>query len=359
MKLYHHSMFCWRKTMFLSIIIPCYNAEKYLAECIESCLSQDFDKQQYEIICVDDGSSDKSRDVVRKYQTADYPIHLIEQNHGGVSRARNTGIASAKGDYIWFVDADDFVQDGSFSRLLSYSEQGKYDQISFAHYEFEEQLSSEEQERKRNGTLSLNTTPAGWNIWESIFRRAYLFEHNIRFRPDISFGEDGLFGFEFQYFSPVRSTFKDVLYFYRRNSASVTRSRTKEAKAARQHSSYLIAQIMIEYAIKARQNTISASSQERIATLMPLVRTITISAAELPQPERSKIIEELKAADLFPLFLYRNPKDFFPKKIHMSHAYMGIKGRVLDILNFYSTTAIGFHFLVFMKKLINRNGASK
>ncbi len=344
--------------MFLSIIIPCYNAEKYLSECIESCLSQDFDKRQYEIICVDDGSSDNSKDVVRKFQTVDRPVHLIEQNHCGVSRARNTGIESANGDYIWFVDADDFVQDGSFSILYAYAMQGEFDQISFAHYEFENQLSSEEQAKKQDGTLLMNTTPVGWNIWESVYRRSFLLEHNVRFRPDISYGEDGLFSFELQHFSPVRFKIEDVLYFYRRNSASATRSKTKEAETARQKSSYMIAQIMTEYAKKAKQKTMHSSHQERIAALMPLVRTIAISAAALPQPERTEIIKELKSADLFPLFLYRNPKDFVPKKIHMSHTYMGFKGKVLDILNFYATTAVGFHLLIFVKKLINRNGAS-
>lgn len=344
--------------MFLSVIIPVYNAEKYLAECIESCLLQHFDKQQYEIICVDDGSSDRSRQVVHKYQKAAQPIRLIEQNHGGVSCARNAGIEAAKGDYIWFVDADDFVQDGSFAKLYACTEQRDYDQISFAHYEFEEQLSSEEQKMKKGETLAPNTTPAGWNIWESIFRRTFLLEHEIRFRPGISYGEDGLFGFEFQYFSPVQFGIGDVLYFYRRNSASATRNKTKEADAARQKSSYLIAKIMIEYAKKAEQNSRSSSFQVRTAKLMPLVRTITISAAALPKDERHEIINEMKSFKLYPLFLYRKPRDYFPKKVHMSHAYLGVKGRILDVLNFYSTTSAGFHILVLANNLLKRNGAS-
>ena len=344
--------------MFLSIIIPCYNAERYLAECIESCLSQEFDKHQYEIICIDDGSSDKSREVVRAFQNGNYPIQLIEQKHGGVSRARNAGIEAAKGDYIWFVDADDFVQDGSFAKLFACAAGGEYDLISFSHYEFEEQLNDEELKHKQKDTLLPNTTPAGWNIWESIYKRSYILEHEIRFRPDISYGEDGLFGFEFNYFSLTRCTLENVLYFYRRNSASATRSKTKSASAAKQKSNYLIAQIMTEYAKKTKQETMKASSQVRTAHLMPLVRTITISAAVLPKRERSEILKKLKSADLYPLFLYRKPKDFFPKQIHMSHAYMGWKGRILDILNFYSTTSVGFHVLVLVNKLLKRNGAS-
>ncbi len=344
--------------MFLSIIIPVYNAEKYLAECIESCLSQDFDKQQYEVICVDDGSFDKSRDVVRKYQTAGYPIQLIEQNHGGVSRARNTGIASAKGDYIWFVDADDYIQDGSFSKLLSYAEHGEYDYISFSHYEFEEHLSEMEWRQKQNHSLLPNTTPAGWNIWESLYKREFILAHNIRFRPGISYGEDGLFGFEFSYYSPVRCYIEEVLYFYRRNNASATRVSTEESKLARQKSSYLIAKIMTEYAIQAKTDTINSSNEERTAVLMPMVRRITIPAAELPKQQRSEIIQKLKSAGLFPLFLYRKPKDYFPQKIHMSHAYMGMKGKMLDVLNFYSTTSVGFRLLIIANNIYKRIGAS-
>ena len=85
--------------MFLSMIIPVYNCEKYISACLESCLSQDLPKDKYEIILVDDGSSDASMQVVRSFMEIHRNIHLFAQEHQGDSATRNHGIKETKGDY--------------------------------------------------------------------------------------------------------------------------------------------------------------------------------------------------------------------------------------------------------------------
>ena len=91
--------------MFLSFIVPVYNTEQYLLECLDSLLLQDLPLTDYEIICIDDGSTDHSADILRKYCEAKRTnIKVITQQNAGVSASRNQGLNNAKGDYVWFVD---------------------------------------------------------------------------------------------------------------------------------------------------------------------------------------------------------------------------------------------------------------
>ena len=96
-----------------SIVIPVFNTEKYLKECVESILNQAYDS--YEIILVDDGSKDSSLQICREYEARDKRIRAIHKENGGVSSARNTGIELAKGKYITFIDSDDWFRQGALS----------------------------------------------------------------------------------------------------------------------------------------------------------------------------------------------------------------------------------------------------
>lgn len=93
--------------MKFSIVIPCYKVEKYLSECVDSILSQTF--TDYEIILVDDGSPDRVPEICDEYAKKDNRIRVIHQKNGGLSRARNAGIAEAMGDYVVCIDSDDYL----------------------------------------------------------------------------------------------------------------------------------------------------------------------------------------------------------------------------------------------------------
>lgn len=109
----------------LSIIIPVYNVEKYVGRCLESCLDQDLPKDEYEIIVVNDGTQDNSVQVIEKYIKPENNVTLIHRENGGLSAARNTGLKHAQGEYVWFVDSDDWIEKDSLSKLIQYIK--KYD----------------------------------------------------------------------------------------------------------------------------------------------------------------------------------------------------------------------------------------
>lgn len=104
----------------ISIIIPVYNVEDYLKECLDSLLRQTF--TEFEIICIDDGSSDNSLDILKKYQLLDTRIMILNQQHQFAGTARNKGISCAKGEYLLFLDADDFFEKDMLEKIY---EQGK------------------------------------------------------------------------------------------------------------------------------------------------------------------------------------------------------------------------------------------
>lgn len=104
------------KNILISIIIPIYNAEKYIGRCLESVLAQTHEK--LEILIVDDGSSDNSLEICRDYAEKDSRIKVLHKENGGVSSARNLGLKSCSGEYIGFIDSDDYIEKTMYEELL-------------------------------------------------------------------------------------------------------------------------------------------------------------------------------------------------------------------------------------------------
>lgn len=113
----------------VSVIIPVYNVEKYLNECVDSVLSQTY--QNFEIILVDDGSTDKSGDICDKYASDDDRIKVVHKENGGLSDARNCGLKEAQGEYIYFLDSDDFICETALEEAYTKIEKEKCDFVFF------------------------------------------------------------------------------------------------------------------------------------------------------------------------------------------------------------------------------------
>ena len=126
----------------LSIIIPLYNSAQWLPKCLESVLNQDIPKDDMEIICINDGSPDNSADIARAYQKQ-YPsaIVVLDQENQGPSGARNNGLRHATGEYLCFVDPDDYVSPNVYGALLCQMEQEQLDMLCYNYYTEDEHYS--------------------------------------------------------------------------------------------------------------------------------------------------------------------------------------------------------------------------
>ena len=169
--------------MFLSIIIPIWNDEKYLEECLDSCLDQELPKNEYEVICVDDGSTDRTAEILQKYAERYPNIKIITKRHGPqFGNGRVIGMNASRADYIWFVDHDDIVAPGALDVLYAHVQRNpNCDRIAFPCYEFFYSLTEEEAKRIKDRTLISNDNNMFQDLvtWSSIIRLGFLREHDI------------------------------------------------------------------------------------------------------------------------------------------------------------------------------------
>ena len=118
----------------VSVVIPVYNVEKYLAECVDSVLGQTY--ADFEIILVDDGATDSSGQMCDEYAQKDARIRVIHQPNGGLSAARNTGLKAARGEYVYFLDSDDYIETCALEHLVAVADQEQADVVFFDGYVF-------------------------------------------------------------------------------------------------------------------------------------------------------------------------------------------------------------------------------
>lgn len=167
--------------MFLSFIVPIYNAEKYIKECLDSLLEQDLSNKEYEIICVNDGSTDQSLKILADYENSNNSIRIINKENGGVSSARNKGLEVAAGEYVWFIDADDFIQKNILNALHLLLRESDADVIQIGAYPFFDELSDEERVLYENGKLKPKSYANNVFVTRNIFKREFLNHHGITF----------------------------------------------------------------------------------------------------------------------------------------------------------------------------------
>src|SRR5574344_1996532 len=174
----------------LSIIVPSYNADKYLQRCINSLLHQDIQNAEYEIIIIDDGSTDKTLEIAHEFEGRSENITVISQTNQGQSAARNAGLNIAKGLYVWFVDGDDYIEENCLSGLLNECMKVDVDEYVFG---LKKQLNKNDMHYSRqciqpvslgvvmSGLQALveNYQPASAGVY--LYKRQFIEEYNLRF----------------------------------------------------------------------------------------------------------------------------------------------------------------------------------
>lgn len=183
----------------ISIIIPIYNSEKYIKRCVSSVIDQSYDK--LEILLVDDGSTDNSLNICEAFAAKDNRIKVISQNNGGVSKARNTGLRLVKGEYVMFLDSDDYMLPDMCKTMLDVLHSKQADCVICGIQEPEDGLwcpqrnidYSTLEDFKRDFIYQLNTELLS-PCWNKIFKKQLI--TNL-FNEEISFGEDLIFDLEY------------------------------------------------------------------------------------------------------------------------------------------------------------------
>lgn len=231
--------------MRFSIIVPVYNVEKYLRRCLDSIVGQTF--QDYEAILVDDGSVDQSGKICDEYNRTSKHIRVIHQENQGLSGARNTGLSAVCGDWILFVDSDDWIETDTLQTLDAYMKKTKADLYSFNARKVHEDDCHEAKKllfMVENETISfineeekfqfffheLMQYKIGWEVWMKVYKRSIIQKNHLRFVSTKKvFAEDYLFTFQYMLYVNKIVLLCNIFYNYFQREGSLLHSTVKES----------------------------------------------------------------------------------------------------------------------------------
>lgn len=222
------------KDVLLSFIVPCFNVENYVQQCLDSIYSCDLDEKQFEVLCIDDCSPDGTRTILEQNEKQHGNLRIIvNSKNKGLGATRNTGIREAKGEYLWFVDSDDQVTVSGLSTLIQKTMEQELDVLCFNY----KQVSAEGEVLSDYVVFQETPTLDGYSFVKSVFgkdivlhlgyvvrflyRVEFLRSHDLLF-PENVYWEDTVFMPRSLFQADRVSAVSDVLYSYRLNSDSIS-----------------------------------------------------------------------------------------------------------------------------------------
>ena len=223
----------------VSIIIPIYNGEKWLNQCIDSVVAQTY--KHIEIILVDDGSIDRSAAICDDYALKDSRIVVIHNTNAGVSAARNTGIEQARGKYIAFVDSDDYLSTDILEKAVEIQSKNKLLSVAYCKdvdgviEEIPAFLSADITREEMVAAFVGSYTKKGRieglfrSVWGKLFERKIIDDHDIRFREGLYLGEDAVFVLEYLQYVSGLQILNEYGYYYRILQNSFSKKYSKDA----------------------------------------------------------------------------------------------------------------------------------
>lgn len=214
--------------MKLSLIIPIYNVEQYVARCLQSCLYQPHvTPTDYELVIVNDGTQDHSMDIVEELTQSHTNVTLIHQQNQGLSMARNAGLKVAKGEYVWFIDSDDWIEENCLHEIISRLCETKVDILQL---QYRNVYTNGTPSDEHYATIDGIQKSKDWFVQNNyhaavpfmIYRRSLLQEYSLQFYPGI-YHEDSEFKPKVVYLADTCASYDKVAYnYFKGNASSIT-----------------------------------------------------------------------------------------------------------------------------------------
>lgn len=202
----------------ISVIVPVYNVEKYLRRCVDSILAQTF--TDFELLLIDDGSTDKSGEICDEYGQMDGRVRVFHQENGGVSKARNVGLDHAEGEWVTFIDSDDYISDSYFACISKATEDLVI--LQCKHFVDDEIFSNEQfkimpqkcygEENVKNFICQHMLYQIMLTPWGKMFKKNKI--GKIRFNVSQKLGEDVIFVHQYLLFCCSLNVISDAIYYY-------------------------------------------------------------------------------------------------------------------------------------------------
>lgn len=331
----------------LSIIVPIYNVEPYLERCVRSLEDQDIPMDDYEIICINDGSADNSHEIVARLQKEFNNIILIDQENQGVSRARNNGIEKAVGEYLIFIDPDDYVDKNSFATILQNALNHKA-QVSFLGFTI---LNEDDTIRKRilRGKQLLQIYPGTEAYFLArgddhpdpdrmvavLFERAFIDHNNLRYLQEVPYLEDG------EFIARILCLAERCIFeghsFYQRTSRPGSATKSNLFHSEKATKGFLLAASNL----KTFQQEQNLNEKQGNFLNQPICKFVVLGITSAQKPfslkRMNSVIDKLGGAGLSKLNLASVNKEytrlgyFYNRSIYMLIFYMFLKRFVVSI----------------------------
>ena len=213
----------------VSIIVPVYNAEQYLRRCVDSILNQEY--TDFEVFLVNDGSTDSSGDICEEYGNKDTRVIVIQKENTGVSDSRNLALDRARGKYLQFLDSDDWITPDATRLFVRAAEEYGCDMVISDFYRVVGERLSPKGDIEEEGVLTreefaahMMENPADFYygvLWNKLYRRDIVEEHNLRMDTDISWCEDFMFNLEYIRYAKVFYALHAPIYYYVKRKGSL------------------------------------------------------------------------------------------------------------------------------------------
>lgn len=213
----------------VSIIVPIYNAENYLRRCVDSILNQEY--TDFELLLVNDGSTDASGDICEEYGDRDPRVIVIQKENTGVSDSRNRALDRARGKYLQFLDSDDWITPDATRLFVRAAEEYGCDMVISDFYRVVGERLSTKGDIEEEGVLTreefaahMMENPADFYygvLWNKLYRRDIVEEHNLRMDTDINWCEDFMFNLEYIRYAKVFYALHAPIYYYVKRKGSL------------------------------------------------------------------------------------------------------------------------------------------
>lgn len=209
----------------ISVIVPVYKAEAYLRRCVDSLLAQTF--RDFEVLLVDDGSPDRSGAICDEYARQDSRVRALHKPNGGVSSARNYGIDNARGEWLSFIDSDDWIDGRCFEKCLMLIEAHHLDLLQFGFARVDEEGKADFVENKKKcpplaSRAFIESDQFLVSVCATLFKADIIRRENIRFEEGLKYAEDQLFLYNYIPKCGLCMKTEEVFYFYLSNPQSAT-----------------------------------------------------------------------------------------------------------------------------------------
>lgn len=291
--------------ILLTVIVPIYNGEKFLRRCVDSLIQQTYTK--VEILLINDGSTDNTKSICEEYEKKDNRVTIINKENEGVSKARNIGIEKAKGKYITFIDADDWIELDTYSKAIKVIDEDNVDIYKFSYvreignikrpymYKIETNKKIIKKDYEKHIYPYMFSTYDMSSVCLTIFKKSVI--KNIKFNTTLKYGEDFLFTTKAILKSDSIYVVPDICYHYICNKESATSKRSIE-NYIRKIRDIIIANNELINEFEDKNRYLKLKNQRIIKEYEQIIRQVS---GESNYKEFKNIINKIRKEIIYPM----------------------------------------------------------